>query len=35
VDFASKQRGDPAEGAGEAFGFAGKESAAVGHDDKL
>ena len=31
----SQQRGDAAEGTGEAFGFARDESAAVGHDDKL
>ena len=35
VDFTPEQRGDAAEGTGEAFGFARDESAAVGHDDKL
>ena len=35
VDFAFEQRSNAAEGTGKAFGFAGEESAAVGHDDKL
>jgi hypothetical protein len=35
VDLAFEQRGDAAKSAGEAFGFAGEESAAVGHEDKL
>ena len=35
MDFTPEQCGDAAEGTGEAFGFAGDESAAVGHANKL
>jgi hypothetical protein len=35
MDFAFEQRRNAAEGAGEAFGLAGEEAAAVGHDVKL